>query len=420
MVEINKGPGAPAGVLDTARIKEDFPILQRTVHGKPLVYLDNAATSQKPVAVIRALVDYYERYNANVHRGIHTLAEEATAAYEAARAKVAALIGASPDELVFTRGTTEALNMVAHGWARQHLRPGDEILVTPMEHHSNLVPWQRLAKERGLRLRAIPLTEDGRLDLTALDGLLTERTRLIAVTHMSNVLGTVTPLAEIARRARAAGAVVVADGAQSVPHLPVDVGALGVDFLAFSAHKMLGPTGVGALYARRERLEEMEPLLTGGGMIRRVTLEDATWADPPARFEAGTPDIAGVIAFGAAADYLRGIGLEAVAAHERELVRYAWERLREVPGLTVYGPGPEHRGGVISFTLEGVHAHDVAQVVDEEGVAIRAGHHCAQPLHAHLGVPATARASFYLYNDAGDVDRLVRALHEARKLFVRP
>ena len=404
-------------VLDVASIREDFPILRRQVHGKPLVYLDNAATSQKPEAVIEALAGYYRQFNANVHRGIHTLAEEATAAYEGARARVATFIGAGEDEVVFTHGATEALNLVAWGWARHHLRPGDEIVVSLMEHHSNWVPWQRVAEERGCRLRVVPLTEDGRLDLEAFDRLLSERTRVVAVTHMSNVLGTINPVAEIARRARAAGAVVVVDGAQGVPHLPVDVGALGVDFLAFSAHKMLGPTGIGVLYGRRERLAEMEPLLGGGGMIRRVDLERSTWADPPQRFEAGTPPIAEAVGFAAAVDYLAGLGAGAVAAHERALVRYAWERLREVPGVTVYGPEPEHRGGVLSFNVEGVHPHDVAQILDGEGVAIRAGHHCTQPLHRHLGVVATARASFYVYNDAGDVDRLVEGLHKARRLL---
>ncbi|QIA28125.1 SufS family cysteine desulfurase [Thermaerobacter sp. PB12/4term] len=402
-------------------MRRDFPILQRTVHGRPLAYLDSAATSQKPAAVIDALAAFYRESNANVHRGIHTLAEEATAAYEGARARTAAFLGACEDEIVFTRGTTEALNMVAWGWAFHHLRPGDTILVTLMEHHSNLVPWQQVAARGGFQLRAVPLTPDGRLDREAFTRLLeAHRPRVVALAHMSNVLGTINPVPELARQARAAGAVVVVDGAQSVPHLPVDVGSLGADFLAFSAHKMLGPTGLGVLYGRRERLAEMEPLLGGGGMIRRVEVDRSTWADPPQRFEAGTPPIAEAAAFTAALDYLQRLGLEAVAAHERELVRYAWERLQQVPGLILYGPGPEHRGGVISFTLEGVHPHDLAQVLDGEGVAIRAGHHCTQPLHRHLGVVATARASFYIYNDRDDVDRLVDGIEKARRLLTGP
>ena len=409
-------PVPPA--IDPVAIRRDFPILQREIHGRRLVYLDSAATSQKPAAVIDALAGFYRHSNANVHRGIHTLAEEATEAYEGARARTAAFLGAQEDEIVFTRGATEALNLVAWGWAFHHLRPGDAILVTLMEHHSNLVPWQQVAARGGFHLKAVPLTEDGRLDREAFTRLLeTHRPRVVALTHMSNVLGTINPVAELARQARDAGAVVVVDGAQSVPHLPVDVGSLGADFLAFSAHKMLGPTGLGVLYGRRERLAEMEPLLGGGGMIRQVEVERSTWADPPQRFEAGTPPIAEAAAFTAALDYLERLGMAAVAAHERELVRYAWERLREVPGLTVYGPGPEHRGGVIAFTLEGVHPHDLAQVLDGDGVAIRAGHHCTQPLHRHLGLVATARASFYIYNDRDDVDRLLQGLERARRLL---
>ncbi|ADU50239.1 cysteine desulfurase, SufS subfamily [Thermaerobacter marianensis DSM 12885] len=412
------GAGTSPASFDPAVIRRDFPILQRQVHGRPLAYLDSAATSQKPGAVIDALAEFYRQSNANVHRGIHTLAEEATAAYEGARARTAAFLGAREDEIVFTRGATEALNLVAWGWALHRLRPGDTILVTLMEHHSNLVPWQQVAARGGFHLRAVPLTGDGRLDRDAFTRLLEEhRPKVVALAHMSNVLGTINPVAELARQARQAGAVVVVDGAQSVPHLPVDVAELGVDFLAFSAHKMLGPTGLGVLYGRRERLAEMEPLLGGGGMIRQVEVERSTWADPPHRFEAGTPPIAEAAAFTAALDYLERLGMEAVAAHERELVRYAWERLREIPGLTIYGPAPEHRGGVISFTVEGVHPHDLAQVLDGEGVAIRAGHHCTQPLHRHLGVVATARASFYIYNDRDDVDRLVAALHHARRLL---
>lgn len=404
---------------DPRRIQEDFPILRRPVHGKRLVYLDNAATSQKPQAVIDALVDYYTRYNANVHRSVHRLAEEATLAYEAAREKVARFIGARrPEEVVFTSGTTEAINLVAYAWGLAHLRPGDEVLLTEMEHHSNIVPWQRVAERTGARVRWVPVRDDGHLDLDALDRLLSERTRLVAVTHASNVLGTLNPIPEIARRARAAGALVLVDGAQSVPHLPVDVQQLGADFLAFSGHKMCGPTGIGALWGRYELLAELPPFQGGGEMIARVTKEGSTYREPPLRFEAGTPKIAGAIALGVACGYLQRLDMAAVRRHERELTAYALERLREVPGLTVYGPASaDERGGVVAFTLPDVHPHDLASLVDAEGVAIRAGHHCCQPLHDRLGVVATARASFYVYNAEEDVEALVRAVHAARKVL---
>lgn len=408
-------------LYDVERVREDFPILRRQVHGKPLVYLDNAATSQKPRSVIEALVEYYERSNANVHRSAHTLATEATEAYEQARRKVARFLNALPQEVIFTRGTTEAINLVAYSWGRANLWEGDEILVTEMEHHSNLVPWQLLARERGARLRFIPvMLPEGVLDLERLDDLLTERTKLVALTHMSNVLGTINPVEEIVRRAHEAGAVVLVDAAQSVPHLPVDVKALGCDFLAFSGHKMLGPTGIGGLYARQELLERMPPFHGGGEMILKVDWEWATWNEVPYKFEAGTPNIGDAIALGAAVDYLESIGRDKIHLHERLLTQYALARLQEVRGVTVYGHAPQ-RGGVISFTVEGIHPHDLAQVLDSQGVAIRAGHHCAQPLVVHrLGQPATARASFYLYNTFEEIDRFLAALEWAKEFFDVP
>jgi len=389
------------------------------VDGKPLVYLDSAATSQKPRAVLEALQRYYEEYNANVHRGLYRIAERATLAYEEARAKVAAFVGARPEELVFTRGTTEAINLVAYAWGDAFVRAGDEVLVTEMEHHSNLVPWQLLAQRRGARLRVLRVRpEDGTLDLDALDRLLTERTRIVAVAHQSNVVGTINPVRYISERAHAVGAVVVVDGAQSVPHMPVRVGELGCDFLAFSGHKMCGPTGIGALWGRRELLEAMPPFHGGGEMIERVELEHSTYKDPPHRFEAGTPNIADAIALGVAVEYLRALGMEAVREHEKALVRYAMAQLAEVRGVRLYGPkDPELRGGALAFTLEGVHPHDVAQVLDEQGVCVRAGHHCAQPLHRALGLTATARASVYLYNTPEDIDALVRGLERVRAFF---
>ena len=404
--------------LDVWAVRHDFPILHQEVHGHPLVYLDNAASSQKPLRVIEAIDDYYRRYNANVHRGIHKLSEEATTAYEEARKKVARFINArSPKEVIFTRNTTESINLVAYSWGRANIREGDEILLTEMEHHSNLVPWQLLAQEKGARLRFVPITDDGLLDLDALDGLLTERTKLVSVVHMSNVLGTINPVAEIVRRAHEVGALVLLDGAQSVPHLRVDVQALDCDFLAFSGHKMCGPTGIGVLYGKRELLEAMPPFLGGGDMIREVHLERSTWNSLPWKFEAGTPSIAQGIGLGYAVDYLTEIGMEAIHAHEREVTAYALSRLSEIPGITLYGPPVKLRGGVVSFNLEGVHPHDIATILDSEGVAIRAGHHCAQPLMRRLGVVATARASFYLYNTCEEVDVLVRAVEKAKQIF---
>ncbi len=408
--------------IDTKRIREDFPILKREVHGKPLVYLDNAATTQKPQAVIDALVEYYSSYNANIHRGIHALAEEATAKYEATRQKVADFIGA-PDasNIVFTRNTTESINLVAQAWGRKFLNAGDEIVLSTMEHHSNLVPWQILAKEKGAVLRFIDIDDDGQLVADDIERYIGEKTKLVAITHMSNVLGTINPVRELADRAHQHGALVLLDGAQSVPHLPVDVQELDCDFLAFSAHKMLGPTGVGVLYARTELLEEMDPFMSGGEMIRRVQLEESTWNDVPWKFEAGTPNIGDVCAFSAALDYLSDLGMENVRAHEIELTQEAVRRLANVPGITIYGPeSAASKGGVVAFNIEDIHPHDLGTVLDREGVAIRAGHHCAQPLMKRLDVVATGRASFYVYNEAKEFDALIEGIEAAVRLFRAP
>ena len=404
---------------DPALLRARFPALHQEVNGHPLVYLDNAASTQKPEEVIEAVARFYREDNANVHRGIHELSTRATVAYEGARARVAAFLGAgSPSELVWTRGTTEALNLVAWGWGGAHLRPGDEIVLSVLEHHSNLVPWQMVAARTGARLRFLDIDEEGRLDMARLDDVLTVRTRLVSIAHVSNALGTVNPVRQIADRAHDLGAVMVVDGAQSAPHLPVDVRELGCDFFAFSGHKMCGPTGTGGLWGRTERLEAMSPVFGGGDMIDRVELEESTWAPIPLRFEAGTPHIAGAVGLGAAVDFLEGVGREGIAAHERALLAYALERLAEIPGLRLYGPrNVGERSGVISFTLGDIHPHDLATILDAEGVAIRAGHHCAQPLMRRLGVSATARASFYLYNTPREVDRLVAALARARELF---
>ncbi len=405
--------------FDVLALRREFPILQQEVNGKFVAFLDSAASSQKPRQVLDCLEDYYRRYNANVHRGVYKFSEEATFAYERARGKVARFIGAaSPRELVFTRNATEAVNLVARAWGDANLRPGDRILLTLMEHHSNIVPWQMLAARVGAGLDYLSLDGEGRLVLEELDTKLTERTRLLAVTHQSNVLGTINPVSYLAERAHAVGAKVLVDGAQSVPHMPVNVQELGCDFLVFSGHKMCGPTGIGGLWARREILEAMPPFLGGGSMIKVVELDHSTYADVPARFEAGTPAIAEAIALGEAVDFLNRVGMSAIRWHEFELLSYALERLAEVTGLTIHGPhGTEQRGGVISFTLAGVHPHDVAAVLDSEGVAVRAGHHCTQPLHRHLDVPATTRASFYIYNTAEEIDRLVAGLEKAKRLF---
>lgn len=405
--------------LDARALRKDFPILSRPVHGKRLVYLDNAATTQKPQQMIDALVSYYSKYNANVHRGVHTLAEEATAAFEATRGKVARLIGAkSTQQIVFTRNTTESLNLVAASWGGKNLKAGDEILLTQMEHHSNLVPWMMVAHKTGAKIRHIPVTPDGKLDLSALESLLTAKTRVVSLVHISNVLGTINPVAEIADLAHNVGALVVVDGAQSVPHMPVDVAELGCDLFAFSAHKMLGPTGVGVLWGRTEILDEMDPYMGGGEMIREVRLDGVTWNDLPWKFEAGTPNIADVVAFGAAIDYLQDLGMDTVRRHEVELTRYTLERLAPLQHLTLYGP-PEasDRAGVVTFNDQDIHPHDLATILDHHGVAVRAGHHCAQPLMRILGKVATARASLYIYNDTDDVDQLVAALREARRYF---
>jgi cysteine desulfurase/selenocysteine lyase len=405
---------------DIERVRADFPILTRQIRpGVPLIYLDSAATSQKPTPVLDALRQHYEQHNANIHRGIHRLAEEATAEYEAARAKVAAFINASsPKEIIFTRNTTEAINLVAYSWARSQLSTGDSILLTEMEHHANLIPWYQLADERGLQLHFAPVTDDGQLDRAVFAKLLTAHSpKLVAFSHMSNVLGTVNPVRELTELSQQAGSVVVLDAAQSVPHLPVDVQALKVDFLAFSGHKMCGPTGIGVLYGKHSLLESMPPFMGGGEMIKRVELGSFVANDVPHKFEAGTPAIAEAVALGAAVDYLTDLGMEAVHAHEHTLIGHALERLEEVPGVKVYGPATEHKGGVAAFTFEGAHPHDVAQILDDRGIAVRAGHHCAMPLHQRFDLPATTRASFYLYNTLDEVDALIEGLYHVKEIF---
>ena len=405
--------------LDVQRIRADFPILKREVRpGVQLVYLDSAATSQKPYLVIDAMDDYYRNHNANIHRGIHTLAEEATAGYEQAREKVARFIGAaSPRQVIFTRNATESINLVAQTWGRQNLRSGDVVILTEMEHHANLVPWHILASQQNLRLEFIPVTPDGLLDLEIFQQLLKLAPRLVAFTHMSNVLGTINPAGEILRMAHEGGAVTLLDAAQSVPHFPVNVQDLGVDFLAFSSHKMCGPTGIGVLYGRQDLLEKMPPFMGGGDMIKRVHLRSFTPNELPHKFEAGTPAIAEAVGLGVAIEYLESIGMEEIHYREKELITYALTRLAEIPGVRVYGPAAHLKGGVASFSLEGVHPHDVSQILDQYGIAIRAGHHCAMPLHEKLNLPATARASFYLYNTEDEVDRLVMAIYKVKDIF---
>ena len=407
----------PASAPDWAALRADFPILDQTVHGRPLVYLDNGATTQKPRAVIAALARFYERDNANVHRAIHELSYRATTAYEDARARVARyLTAASPEEIVFTRGTTESINLVAYVFTPL-LRPDDAILLTEMEHHSNLVPWQLLARRTGARLRFVPVTGDeGRLDLDRLDELLDGRVKLFAFTHVSNTLGTINPVAELCARARARGVVTLVDAAQSAGHLPLDVQQLGCDFLAFSGHKMAGPTGIGVLYGRHALLESLDPFHGGGEMIASVHFEESTWNKVPHKFEAGTPDIAGAVGLHAAMDYLDGVGRAAIARHDEDLARAACDKLRGIPGIRLLGPAGA-RGAVVSFALAGIHAHDVVTFADQEGVALRGGHHCTQPLLRKLGVPATTRASFYLYNTPAEVDRLAEVIRQAAKFF---
>lgn len=404
---------------DVLRIRQDFPVLQREVHpGKTLIYLDSTATSQKPASVLQAMDDYYRKHNANIHRGVHTLAEEATADYESARERVAAFIGARHSrEIIYTRNTTESINLVAYSWGRAFLNRGDVVVLTEMEHHSNLVPWQILAAEKELRLEFIPVTDDGLLDMNAYHKLLELKPKLVAFSQMSNVMGTITPAKEIIALAHAAGALTLVDGAQSVPHLPVNVRDLDADFLAFSAHKMLGPTGIGILYGKQELLEKMPPFMGGGDMIKKVTLRGFTPNALPHKFEAGTPAIAEAIGLGAAVDYLQQIGMEWVEAYEKEIITYAIDRLSEISGLELFGPSADQKGGVAAFTLGNIHPHDVAQLLDREGIAVRAGHHCAMPLHQRFNLPATTRASFYLYSTREEVDQLANGLEKVKQMM---
>jgi cysteine desulfurase/selenocysteine lyase len=405
--------------IGTLEVRGDFPILSREVDGKPLVYLDSGATSQKPLAVIDAVSTYLSVHNANVHRGVYALAQESDAAYDGARRRIAEFVGWEPKTTIFTKNVTEAINLVAYSWGRANVGPGDAVLITQMEHHANIVPWQQLCKERGARLRYLEVDERGELSLDQLDSELARGDiKLVAFTHVSNVLGTILPVAEMCARVRAAGAISLVDGAQAVPHMPVDATALGADFYAWTGHKALGPTGIGVLHGRAEILEEMQPFLTGGDMIASVDFDGATWNELPYKFEAGTPPIAEAVGLGAAVDYLSALGMERVRAHERELTGYLLERLREVPGLSFVGPPEaENRGGLVSFTLAGMHAHDIAELANRGGVCIRAGHHCAQPLMRCLGVSATARASVGVYNEPRDVDALIDALLAGRQIF---
>jgi cysteine desulfurase / selenocysteine lyase len=405
--------------LDVTKTRKDFPILERELRpGVRLTYLDSTATSQKPVAVIEAMNDFYRMSNANIHRGVHTLAEEATALYEGARERIAKFINAaSARQVIYTRNTTESINLVAYTWARANLKQGDLVILTEMEHHSNLVPWHMLQAERGIELDFIPVTDDGLLDLETYKTLLDRRPKLVSFTHMSNVLGTINPAAEMIRLAHEAGAIILVDGAQSAPHLKVDMQALDSDFYAFSAHKMCGPTGIGALYGKAALLESMPPFMGGGDMIKEVKLRSFRPNTLPHKFEAGTPAIAEAVGFGAAVDYLTNLGMDNIAAHEHEVTEYALERLEEIPGVKLFGPSADKKGGVASFTLEGVHPHDVAQILDRDGIAVRAGHHCAQPLHEKFGIPATSRASFYLYNTKEEVDLLVNGIYKVKEMF---
>lgn len=405
--------------MDAREIRKDFPILDQEVNGSRLVYLDNGATSQRPRAVINEIKRFYEQDNSNVHRSVHTLGQRATVLYEGAREKVAELIGApSAREIIFTKSATEGLNLIAYAWGRHHLTEGDEVLVTEMEHHSNLVSWQLACRDTGAKLKAIPVNEEGKLDLRQLPELISNRTKIVGVSHVSNVLGTINPVSEIAAKAHEVGAVVVCDGAQAVPHMPVDVTALDCDFYVATGHKMCGPTGIGFVWGRTEILEAMEPFHGGGEMILDVWIDHSTWNEIPYKFEAGTPPISAAVGLGAAIDYLNTIGMKAVRDHEVEMTRYALEILNALPGMTIYGPrDPEQKGGLVSFSLEGIHAHDVGTILDSHGVAVRAGHHCAKPLMRRLGVPATTRASFYIYNTPEDVDRLAEGLASCQKLM---
>ena len=414
---------APADVLDGAALRADFPVFDRPHRsGRALAYLDSAASAPKPRAVIEAVADAYGHHYANVHRGIYELSEDATARFEDARSTVARFIGApSHREVVFVRNATEAINLVAYSWGRTNISAGDLILSTEMEHHANLVPWQQLAAETGATLEFVGITDDGRLDLDDLRAKLARGPRLVAISHVSNALGTINPVAEITRLAHDSGALVVLDAAQSVPHMPVNVAELGVDFLALSGHKMLGPSGIGALWARRELLEAMPPFMTGGSMISKVTLAETTWAEVPLKFEAGTPAIAEAAGLAAAIAYLEGIGMANVRAHERFLFEHVWSALGEIDGIRLLGPAsPDEHAGVVSFVIDGIHPHDVATVFDHHGIAVRAGHHCAQPVMARYDLPATTRASFYVYNDLDDIDRLLEAIHATQRLFKAP
>jgi cysteine desulfurase/selenocysteine lyase len=403
--------------FDPHRYRDDFPILSEKVHGKPLVYFDNAATTQKPIQVIDAVSDYYRRYNANVHRAIHQLGERATEAFEDSRKKVASFINApSEKQVIFTRGTSEAINLVASGWGRKFISEGDEIILSEMEHHSNLIPWQLLAKEVGAKLRFIPFKEDGTIDFPVYQTLLSSKTKLVAITHMSNVFGTINPVIRIVQMAHDRGIPVLFDAAQSVPHLPVDVQHLDCDFFAFSGHKMLGPTGIGILYAKAQILENMNPYQGGGEMINSVWLEDATWNEIPHKFEAGTPNIAGAIGLSRAVEYLKNIGMVNLTLYEQELTTYALEKMAEISGMKIYGAAPE-RGGVISFNLGDIHPHDLSHFLDQQGIAVRAGHHCAQPVMRKLNIAATTRVSFYLYNTKEEIDYLIDKLKEANDFF---
>lgn len=405
--------------LNSHQLKKDFPILKQQINDEPLVYLDNAATTQKPAVVLNALQTYYETSNANVHRGVHTLAEQATAQYEAVREKVREFIHAEETaEIIFTRGTTTSLNWVVRSYGEANVSKGDEIVLSYMEHHSNLIPWQQLAKKTGAVLKFIPLLDSGEVDMSAAEELIGEQTKIVAISHCSNVLGSINPIAELAELTHKTGAVLIVDGAQAVPHMPVDVQALGADFYAFSGHKMLGPTGIGILYGKRHLLEQMEPVEFGGEMIELVEEEDSTWKELPWKFEAGTPNIAGVIGLGAAIDYLSKLGMEKVHTMEQELIAYLWPQLEKIDGVTVYGPtDPSVRTGVVAFNLEGIHPHDVATALDMEGIAVRAGTHCAQPLMRQLNVHSTVRASFYVYNTTEDVDKLVKAIQAVKEFF---
>jgi cysteine desulfurase / selenocysteine lyase len=407
----------PFSDAEIARVRSEFPILKERPHGKPLVFLDSAASSQKPIQVIDAMDDYYRRYHANIHRGVYHISELASEAYEEARAKIGRFIGAhSASECIFVRNATEGLNLVAYSWGRHHIQRGDVIVLTEMEHHSNLVPWQILAQERQAELRFVPVTPDGLLDLSRLDDIL-DGAKLFAFTAVSNTLGTINPVKHLSARARAAGAIAVVDGCQAVPRMPVDVADWGCDFMAFSAHKMLGPTGVGMLWGRKELLDAMPPFLSGGGMIKVVNMTSSTYASVPARFEAGTPAIAEAVGFAAAVDYLEALGMERIHQYESRLATIALRRLSEQPNITVYGPPMEHRTGVISLTVGDIHAHDLASILDSEGVCVRAGHHCNQPLMEKLGVPATARASFYVYNTVEEIEVFIAALDKAKRIF---